>query len=274
LEYRITAHNGDSVRIEAQNWMVAMGRALPFFGLETLGGTILCTQSSAGIVRIHDEAGKRSWELLAMAPKLTVIATSQLDPADEETEEEETITGAYADVDPPTIEMPSMPGIAIPVPLAERLFELSGPIAMAGPDEACRAALELLVELVEVEAASIVRGTLNDEALTFVAVYGPVSDQLRGRHVAFGRGLVGQCFDMGGTLIAHDVQADTRHLAQVDEDTGFVTSAALCSPIVDDLGMSYGVVQLLNPSSGRFEDRDVEIVETVSRTLASALGTG
>ncbi len=31
MEYTITALNGDSVKIESENWMMAMGKSLAFF---------------------------------------------------------------------------------------------------------------------------------------------------------------------------------------------------------------------------------------------------
>jgi len=155
--------------------------------------------------------------------------------------------------------------------LAERLFELSMDLAAAEPDDACQMALELVHEFVHTEAASVARGTINDPALTFVAATGPVGQSILGRTVPFGSGLVGLAFDVGGTLLVNDAGSDSRHLADLDRETGFHTMAALCVPIVTSDNRSFGVIQLLNPPSRKFSQDDVEVVETIARTLATNL---
>jgi GAF domain-containing protein len=133
-------------------------------------------------------------------------------------------------------------------------------------------ALDLLLEFVDAEAGSVARGTLNDPSLKFVAATGPVADQIRGREVGFGEGLVGMCFDVRSTIVVDEVDQDTRHLDQFDHETGFSTVAALCVPIFDEVqGLIYGVIQLLNPHGKGFTMQDKEAAELVAQTLATAL---
>ena len=155
--------------------------------------------------------------------------------------------------------------------LAERLFDLSMDLSMAEPDDACQLALDLALEFVDSDAGSVVRGSINDPALTFVAATGPVRDQIIGRQVPFGAGLVGLAFDVGGTLVVNDASSDSRHLDKIDQETGFHTMASLCVPVLTDDGHSYGVIQLLNQSGKGFSEQDVEVVETIAGTLANAL---
>jgi GAF domain-containing protein len=156
-----------------------------------------------------------------------------------------------------------------PETLAERLFDLSFDIAEAAPGEAARLSLELIQEYVPCEAASIVRGTINDIALTFLAASGPVGGEIIGKRVPFGKGLIGLCFDMGLTVQINDVEHEKRHYSAMDQKTGFHTRSALCVPI-RDTGGSYGVIQLLNPPSN-FTEWHIECVETVAGTLAGPL---
>ena len=129
-----------------------------------------------------------------------------------------------------------------------------------------------MLEFVQAEAGSVARGTLNDPSLCFVAATGPVADQIVGREVGFGEGLIGMCFDVRSTIVVDDVDQETRHLDQIDSETGFNTVAALCVPIFDEQqGLIYGVIQLLNPHGRGFTMMDKEAAELVAQTLATSL---
>lgn len=285
MEFTITAQNGDSVKIEAENWMLAMGKAMTFFQVDTPEvGRLICNPGADGSVFIDNPTGERSWMVRRVEQKITVVAAAASASFVQEP--------AYSEPpslmeDPPTVELSATPPPALSMPvtsslhkvaeevesLAERLFDLSMEISMASPDEACKMALDLIHEFVAVEAASVARGTINDPELRFVAATGPVADQIIGRSLHFGEGLIGMCFDMGGTLVVNDVESETRHVDHFDQETGFETLCALCVPIVDDESMSFGVIQLLNPSERRFSPENVEAVETIARTLAGSLRT-
>lgn len=160
-----------------------------------------------------------------------------------------------------------------PENLAERLFDLGEEVAACQTAyEASERLLEICMEEVRCEAGSLLRGGINDQALTFVACEGPAASQLVGKKIRFGRGLVGACFDMGITIVVHDVSADERHLSQVDEETGFQTRGVLCTPIRTEAD-HYGVLQLLNPDGG-FESWHIQLAESLSGSLAAALAAG
>jgi len=104
-----------------------------------------------------------------------------------------------------------------------------------------------------------------------VAASGPVADQVQGRKVPFGSGLVGLAFDIAGTLQVRDASSDSRHDADFDKSTGFETRGSLCVPVLTSDGRAFGVIQLLNPPGASFDTEQVDVVETVARTLATAL---
>lgn len=160
-----------------------------------------------------------------------------------------------------------------PENLAERLFELADEISEAVTAyEACELTLELCMEAIKSEAGSVLRGSLNDQALTFVACEGPAGDALIGRKLRFGRGIVGAAFDLSFTIVVNDVDLDERHLSKVDEETGFVTRNVLCTPIRSD-DEHFGVLQLLNVNGG-FQGWHVQVTESLAGSLAAALAAG
>ncbi|MBN2797699.1 MAG: GAF domain-containing protein [Deltaproteobacteria bacterium] len=162
------------------------------------------------------------------------------------------------------------PEDAPPSDLAERLFDLSFDVSGASSaNDACRRALDVALQLVPCEAGSVARGGINDDSLTFVAASGPAGNQIIGKKVRYGEGIVGVAFDLGITVLVTDASADPRHMSDMDKATGFKTRGILCVPVRTETEF-FGAIELLNPPRG-FQSWHVEVVETVSRTLSSTL---
>ena len=158
-----------------------------------------------------------------------------------------------------------------PEDLAERLFDLTFELSEATDgNDACRKALDICLQIVPCDAGSVLRGGLNDDGLTFVAVAGPAASQLLGRRLPFGRGIVGASFDLGITIGVDDVTADPRHISDFDHETGFKTRSVLCVP-VQGRQTYHGVIQLLNPANGRFVTWHRDTLEQLAASLASTL---
>lgn len=275
MEYTITALNGDSVKIESGNWMSAMGKALGFFdiAIESVE-KLICSSAKDGSVFIEDAGGMRSWMVREIAPQIQIRVTDS-SPLEtwEPLQNDPTDPGFDLGSPPPDIAMPTDSSLRPegPESVAERVFDLSMEIAAADVDEACRLSLAVIMEYVNVEAGSVARGTLSDKHLVFVTATGPVAEQIVGREVSFGEGLVGMCFDMRGTLLVNDVARDTRHLDQFDLQTGFETLSVLCVPILDDANLGYGVIQLINPPGRQFQSPQIDLAEMVAKILANSL---
>lgn len=157
---------------------------------------------------------------------------------------------------------------------AERLFDLEGDVMGAEPDEACRMALALASDVVHCEASSVLRGTINEPMMRIVAATGPVADELVGRELPAGTGFVGLCVQAGSTMVHLDVPSSSLHFGGMDEETGFRCTEAMCVPVLDDDGLVYGVIELLNPTSRSFLDEDEEAIESIARVLATVLAQG
>ena len=295
--FMVESNSEESVKVDAPNWMMAMTKAMAFMDIDPASmGRWICTPDASGTVHIEDPVAGGSWIVRPEAQSAgvqVVVSGASAAAAPEPTPEPEVEAAPVPSAPPPTLQMPTRPSIKAPEPapepvvvappepeppivegaapsdLAERLFDLSFDINGESPNVACSKSLDLILEFVPCDAASVLRGTLNDVALTFVAVHGPVADSLLGRKVAFGDGLVGLCFDMGFPIQVRDVEHDERHLADIDEETGFTTREVLCVPVKNEHG-TFGVIQLINPPAS-FEHWHVDTADTVSRTLASAL---
>lgn len=278
MEYTITALNGDSVKVESENWMTAMGKALAFFDIDIGSiGRLTCSPARDGSVFIEDPTGNRSWMVRQHAPDIAIRVTPRalaekwepLRDADPSSEEE-TPPRIVRHPPPPPVDMPSAEESSLRTQTrSEREFELAAEVAGAARERAGELLLEAIHEYVRADAACVSIGTLQDPALRVAAGRGPLAGSVIGRQVGFGEGLIGMCFDMRGTLLVNDVASDTMHLDQLDRDVR--TLAVMCVPLLDDEGTAQGVVQLINPPERAFTQAHVEVVEAFSRVLASAL---
>ncbi|MBT3218734.1 MAG: GAF domain-containing protein [Proteobacteria bacterium] len=122
-----------------------------------------------------------------------------------------------------------------PSNLAERLFELSMKISsQTDPNKACYLALDLAMGLIPSEAGSVVRGGINEPCLRFVATAGPAADEILGKLLPYGMGILGTCFDLGITVLVNDVGKDERFSRIFDHQTGFTTRSTICTTVRTD----------------------------------------
>ena len=83
-------------------------------------------------------------------------------------------------------------------------------------------------------------------------------------------GLAGEALQTQTTIVVPDVTADPRFNADVDKSTGYRTRTLLTVPITSSDGQRLGVVQLLNKSSGPFDDADARSAEFFVALVAVA----
>ncbi|MEZ4236023.1 MAG: GAF domain-containing protein [Myxococcota bacterium] len=277
MEYTITALNGDSVKVESENWMTAMGKALAFFDIDIGSiGRLTCSPARDGSVFIEDPSGARSWMVRQHAPDIAIRVTPRAIPEkweplrDPDPVSEEEPAPRMVRQPPPPVAMPTAEASSLRTQTrTERELSLATELAGANLERGAELLLDAINEYVRGDAACVAIGTLQDPALRVVAARGPLAGSILGRQVGFGEGLIGMCFDMRGTLLVNDVASDTMHLDQLDRDLD--TLAVMCAPLLDEDGTAQGVVQLVNPPERAFTQAHVEVVEAFSRVLASAL---
>jgi adenylate cyclase len=70
--------------------------------------------------------------------------------------------------------------------------------------------------------------------------------------------------------MVRDVEKDPHFLSTVDDDTGFKTRNLLCVPMIIN-GRTIGVIELLNKTTGTFNEEDLNILKSVASSAAIAL---
>jgi putative methionine-R-sulfoxide reductase with GAF domain len=271
VEFTVTAGNGDSVRVESENWMQAVAKSLGFFDVDLDEVAALnCQRESGSAVRIELPGSNLSF---VVRQSDTNVGVQPSDRSSRETWQAAQAEPTGGDLDPnaPRPEL-VMPDVTLrqdePRSLGERLFDLSMEIDSMPVDEASSRALKIAASATRAGAGLVALGTLDDPGLVVVAATGPGADQVLQRTIGFGEGIVGMCFDMSDVVAVPDVDATTPH---VDVFPGESIVAALCVPVVDDNESIRGVVQLLNPAARPFVQSDVDAAQLVAKTLARTM---
>jgi NtrC-family two-component system sensor histidine kinase KinB len=121
-------------------------------------------------------------------------------------------------------------------------------------------------EWLGMEAASL--ALVEGNRLVFKQAVGPVAEFLRGTSIQMGAGVAGWVAQHNEPIIAPDARADERFFSGIDERTGFVTRALACVPVrIQNLPI--GVIEVINPASGRFDPDTLHLLDN----LASLAGT-
>lgn len=207
--------------------------------------------------------------VIVPSPRSTRIDDEDVDPESEREEPESlpvTPPPAFAMPTHSTLESDDDEG------LEEKLFDLYGDIVGEEELDACQVTLNLVLTVVRCEAGAI--ATRHEEGLQVRVATGPLAERLLDRVVPLGTNAMSDCFAGRKTISVSDAAVSSLHLPGVDKDTGFECFAALCVPILDDEGLVYGVIELLNPTSRSFLDEDEEAIERIARVLGTALAIG
>jgi adenylate cyclase len=85
------------------------------------------------------------------------------------------------------------------------------------------------------------------------------------------RGIAGAVYQSGLGEIVPDAYADSRFAREVDQETGFTTRSILCAPVKNAKGETIGVVEILNKTSGDFDERDLSLLEGMTSQCAITL---
>ena len=133
-------------------------------------------------------------------------------------------------------------------------------------DEVLRLVVMHAQEWLGMEAASL--ALVQGSSLVFKEAVGPVAESLRGASIQLGAGVAGWVAEHNEAIIVPDVRADERFFAGLDERTGFVTRALACVPVRIQ-NRPIGVIEVMNPASGRFDPDTLQLLDS----LASLAGT-
>lgn len=129
---------------------------------------------------------------------------------------------------------------------------------------------EHTVDLLNVEAASVVLSDRDRGDLWFAAGAGEFSENLRGARLSLGQGVVGWVAEHGETVLVPDVARDERWYGGFDQESGFVSNSLLCVPLVSR-GLITGALEAVNKKSGPFVPEDTRLLTALAAPAATAI---
>ncbi len=127
-----------------------------------------------------------------------------------------------------------------------------------------------VVELLDVEAGSLLMLDESGENLVFQVALGPVKDKIEHTHLPIGAGIAGSAARDGRPYIVNDARSDPRWFSIFDESTRFATQSILAVPLcVKD--QVIGVIEAINKRNGRpfTEDELVLLTSFASQAAIS-----
>lgn len=121
------------------------------------------------------------------------------------------------------------------------------------------------------EAGSLFLVDDSTSELIFEVTAGPVADDLVGKRLAPGTGVVGRVAELGQPLIVNNVKETSNWFEQPDEQTGFYTRDLMAVPMMLKES-TIGVIELINKRDGSpFTQDDEELLSTLSSQAAIAI---
>ncbi len=273
MDYTVVAAGGDNVRVSAENWLVAFGKARGFFGGDPDGVGDWRVSGAAGLIEVRNGDDELLWTVKRVAPEITIKIIGMQE--EDFPMEHKTIGGdgrTYRSI-PPMITMPKS-SLAKQEPvfdqaaLGEHLFALSGDIAGKEAGEACHIALGHIRQFVRFSDALIVRGSIDDQKFEVFQGQGEFGETLVGHTSDFGVGVVGQVHQQNVTVWVNQPEPD--RMGHLPERVFPVVESILAVPIVTDTGWFWGVVHLMNVYPEP-DDGAIEAATGIARTLAVAL---
>ncbi|HJN75255.1 MAG TPA: GAF domain-containing protein [Myxococcota bacterium] len=278
----------DEHRVEAANWMAALGSGLGHFGLsEGDLSRVICDLDPTGIITVCDPASGASFlvEEVKEAAEAVSLQVGAGTPAEPEPEPSvrprlaEAISVAEPveadDFDAPDPRTsPAFETVAErSADSIEALVDAAAVLETAETTEdACRAALDLAGQFIPAESGAVLLLTPGGDELVFVAATGPRSGNVRGLKIPADKGLAGVAVSSRTALLLREVWHDARHFDEVDKRSGYATQAILVVPLRGPRRV-HGCLELLNPFGvAEFEDWHLEAAQMLGARLASRLG--
>jgi len=118
-------------------------------------------------------------------------------------------------------------------------------------------------------ASVLLHDPVNDD-LVFAAAAGPATDDLVGGRVPVTQGIAGWVLREKQAALVNDVYGDPRFYNRVDVQTGLTTRSILAVPLTFK-GVTSGVIEVVNKVGGAFNQHDLEMLEALAGSAATAI---
>ena len=133
--------------------------------------------------------------------------------------------------------------------------------------------MELAMEIVKSEAASILILDEKTDELVFDVALGEKGDQVKQIRLKVGEGIAGWVAKEKQPLVVNDVKKDPRWTQKVDNKSEFQTRSMIAVPLIYK-GRTLGVVEVINKDeNGLFNDTDLAVLEAFSAQAAISIET-
>jgi hypothetical protein len=141
---------------------------------------------------------------------------------------------------------------------------------LATLEEAMNFVIDLAMEKVPCESASVFRADGATGDLTFITARGPRARQVLTAEIVIpaGEGIAGFCSAEGVSVAVSDVEKDPRFYAAVGEKVDYETKSLLCAPMMTH-GRSFGCMQLINRKGGpQFQEHEIGVLAYLAHQAA------
>jgi len=125
-------------------------------------------------------------------------------------------------------------------------------------------------ELTDCEASSLLLYDQQSHSLYFEAATGALVGGVGQRAVPADNSIAGWVFTHGEPLLSDDVMSDQRFFREIDALTRFETRSILGVPLKTK-NKVMGVIESVNKVQGRFDEEDVQILQTLAAQAAIAI---
>ena len=126
------------------------------------------------------------------------------------------------------------------------------------------------VEVLDAQGGSILLEDNPSGDLVFQIATGPGSERLSGMRVPAGHGIVGWVAQQVEPALVADARRDNRFYGRIDSVTGLTTTSIMAVPLVVNR-RAIGVVELVNKVNGFFDEDDLELLQTLAQSAATAI---
>jgi signal transduction histidine kinase len=125
--------------------------------------------------------------------------------------------------------------------------------------------------ILDCEAGSLFLVDEQTGELVFEVVIGPVADDLLGKRLPPGKGMVGRAVETRSSIIANDVRRTKEWFDETDEQTGFKTQDLLVAPMILKEQV-IGVIEVVNKRNSQpFDVNDQELLITFTSQATIAI---
>lgn len=138
-------------------------------------------------------------------------------------------------------------------------------------EKTVRAVMDAVCEALKAKASSVLLVEEDQRGLYFMAATGEKEGEVKKIRMKMGEGIAGWVAAHKEPLIVNNPEADARFSREAAQQIGFMPTAILCYPLVNQ-GRCIGVVEVLSPVDREgFSDDDLSFLQTASQHMAQAL---